>query len=144
MQPHSHVCWGGLVDHAGYLGGSTAAITQIPSCLRGVSLVPGCSTALLFLHHTFQLSPEANLARDLRSKPVLQSSSLPQAGSCPCTSAPQRGTDTEVVPVWVCSSSTLHWGRKQVQLKNSCSLHVAAASFPSYEMNHAFILQTVT
>lgn len=79
------------VGHVGYLGESTAAITQpakIPSCLRGISLVPGCSIAHLLLHHTFQFSPEANLARDLRSKTVLQSSSLPQAGFCPCISAP--------------------------------------------------------
>lgn len=73
-----------------------------PSCLRGVSPVPGCSTAHLFLHHTFQLSPEENFPRDLR-------------------------TETQVLLVRVSSSSTVHCGSKQVQFKNSCSLHVAAA-----------------
>lgn len=103
-----------------------------------------CSITHLCLHHTLQFSLQANLPRNLRSEAVLQSRAQPQPGSCPGTSAPPAQHGRPSSPgVGTLLLDGSRWEANKCSSRTP-ALHVAAASFPCYEMNRAFIRQTVT
>lgn len=108
------------------------------------SQVGTCGITALPLRHTLHFSPWANVSRNLRSETVLQSRAQPQPGSSPCTSAPLAWHSHPSSPSAGALLLDSSWWDANKCSSRTPALHVAAASFPCYEMNHAFILQTVT
>lgn len=75
---------------------------------------------------------------------MLQSRAQPQPGSCPGTSAPPAQHGHPSSPgVGTLLLDGSRWDENECSSRTP-ALHVAAASFPCYEMNRAFILQTAT